>query len=87
MPLSQYKIKDLYRHIELFELAAPSLFEDVVITENLSICVLKKNIADKYTWQDLVLKSVDQRYIEYYKWNIKHNRGLKFDENGVIVKC
>ena len=77
-PLSQYKKKELYRYVETFELADSKLFEDAVITENLSICVLKKNIVDRYTWQDLVLKSVDQRYIEYYKWNVKHNRGLKF---------
>lgn len=76
MPLSQYKKKELYRHVDLFELADPSFFEDAVITENLSICTLKKDIADKYAWMDLVLKSVDQRYIEYYKWNIKHNKGL-----------
>ena len=75
MPLSQYKKKELYKHVETFELADPKLFEDAVITENLSICTLKKDIADK-SWMDLVLKSVDQRYIEYYKWNIKNNKGL-----------
>ena len=67
MPLSQYKKKELYRHVDTFELADPSLFEDAVITENLCICTLKKNIVGRYTWQDLVLRSVDQRYIEYYK--------------------
>jgi len=76
MPLSYYKKKDLYRHVETLELADPSLFKDAVITKNLCICTLKKNIVDKYTWQDLVLKSVDQRYIEFYKWNIKNNKGL-----------
>ena len=75
-PLSKYKKKELYRHVETFELAGSKLFEDAVITENLCICTLKKGIADKYSWMDLVLKSVDQRYIEYYKWNIKHNKGL-----------
>ena len=62
MPFSQYKAKGLYKHVDSFELADPKLFEDAVITENLSICVLKKNIVDRYTRQDLVLKSVDQRY-------------------------
>jgi len=76
MPLFKYKKKELYRHVETFELADPKLFKDAVVQENLSICTLKKNIADKYSWMDLVLKSVDQRYIEYYKWNIKHNKGL-----------
>ena len=76
-PLSQYKRKELYRHVGSFELADPKLFEDAVITENLCICTLKKTITDRYTWLNLVLKSVDQRYIEYYKWNIKHNRNIK----------
>ena len=75
-PLSQYKKKELYKYVETLELADPKLFEDAVITENLCICTLKKDIADKYSWTDLVLKSVDQRYIEYYKWNVKHNKGL-----------
>ena len=43
MPLSQYKKKELYRYVETFDLADPSLFEDAVITENLSICLLNKN--------------------------------------------
>ena len=75
-PLSQYKKKGLYRYVETFELADPSLFEDAVITENLCICTLKKDIADKYAWIDMTLASYDQKYIEYYKWNIKHNKGL-----------
>ena len=79
-PLSQYKKKELFRHVETFELADPKLFEDAVITENLSICVLKKNIVDRYTWQGLVLKSVDQRYIEYYKWNINNDKGLRMTQ-------
>ena len=76
MPLSQYKKKELYRYVESFELADPKLFEGAVITENLCICTLKKKCVDKYVWLDLTLKSVDQKYIEYYKWNIKHNKGL-----------
>ena len=76
MPLSQYKKKDLHRHVESFELADPKLFEDAVITENLCICALKKSETNKYSWLDLVLKSVDQRYIEFYKWNIENNKGI-----------
>ena len=76
MPLSCYKKNELYRHVETFELANPKLFKDAVITENLCICSLKKKEINKYSWMDLVLKSVDQRYIEFYKWNIKNNKGL-----------
>ena len=79
MPLSKYK-KDLYRHVETFELADPKLFKDAVITENLCICTLRKKEINKYSWQDLVLKSVDQRYIEYYKWNIEHYKGLRMTQ-------
>ena len=75
-PLSQYKRKNLYKHVDSFELANPKLFEDAVITENLCICALNKSEINKYSWLDLVLKSVDQRFIEYYKWNIEHNKGL-----------
>ena len=76
MPLSKYKNKELFRYVETLELADPKLFEDAVITENLCICTLNKSETNKYSWLDLVLKSVDQRYIEYYKWNVKHNKGL-----------
>ena len=81
MPLSQCKKKELYRYVDLFELANPKLFQDAVITENLCICTLKKENADKCSWLDLVLKSVDQRYIEFYKWNIKHNIGLAMKQS------
>ena len=47
MPLSQYKKKELFRHVDTFELADPKLFEDAIITENLCICTLKKEYADK----------------------------------------
>ena len=73
MPLSQYKAKGLYKYVDSFELADPKLFEDAVITENLCICTLRKYTVDKYTWQDLVLKSVDQSCVELYKWNILHD--------------
>ena len=78
MPLSQYKKRDLYRHVETLELADPSLFEDAVITKNLCICTLKKENVDK-DWMDLVLRSVDQRYIEYYKYNnVNYGKFLTF---------
>ena len=48
MPLSKYK--KLYSHVIDFESASSKLFEDAVITENLSICSLKKDIIDKYGW-------------------------------------
>lgn len=77
MPLSQYKKKELYRHVDSFELADPKLFEDAVITENLSISSLKRNIVDKYTWEELQFASFDKRYRLFYEWNTENNRGLK----------
>ena len=77
MPLSCYKKNDLYRHVETFELANPKLFKDADITENLSICLLRKENVDKYSWMDLTLAAVDLRYIEYYKWNVENNRNIK----------
>lgn len=76
MPLSCYKKNDLYRHVETFELADPKLFKDAVITENLCITTCKKSIVDKYSWMNLVLASVDQRYIKFYKWNVDNNKNI-----------
>ena len=76
MPLSQYKKKELFRHVETFELADPSLFEDASISNNLCITICRNKFVDKYSWKDLLLESVDQRYRVFYKWNIEHNKGL-----------
>ena len=69
MPLSQYKRKDLYRHVDSFELVDPSLFEDARIGSNLAISGLSKREINKYTWNSLLFASLDQRYIEFYKYN------------------
>ena len=81
MPRSYYKKNELYRHVETLELANPKLFEDAIVQENLCITACRKAAIDKFTWMDLVLESVDQRYIEYYKWNIEHNKGLSMEYN------
>ena len=75
MPLSCYKKNELYRHVETFELANPKLFEDAEITGNLCICMLQKKEINKYSWQTLVLESVDSKYRLVYEYNILH-----FDE-------
>ena len=62
MPLSQYKKKELYRHVETFELADPKLFEDASISNNLCITLCRNNSVDKYPCHDLPLKSVHNRY-------------------------
>lgn len=75
MPLNQYK-KDLFKHIQSFELVDPKAFKDAIITPNLNICVLKKNEVNVYTWNQLLLTSFDQNYMEFYNWNIKNNKNL-----------
>ena len=77
MPLSCYKKKELYRHVETFELANPKLFKDAVITENLCICTLNKREINKYSWEELQFASFDTRYSLFYKWNMDNNKGLK----------
>ena len=76
MPFSQYKKKDLYRYVDSFELTDPSFFEDASISNNLCITICRNKFVDKYSWKDLLLESVDQRYYEFYKWNMDHNKGL-----------
>ena len=76
MPFSQYKKKDLYKYVESLELADPKLFEDASISNNLCITICRNKPVDKYSWKDLLLESVDQRYRVFYKWNIEHNKGL-----------
>lgn len=77
MPLHEYK-KNLYMHVETFELANPKLFKDAAITKNLSICKLNKSKVDKYTWDSLFFSSFDSQYKEFYKWNIDHSIGLSW---------
>ena len=60
MPASQYKKKELYKHVGSFELADPKLFEDASISNNLCITICKDKFVDKYSWKDLLLESVDQ---------------------------
>ena len=77
-PLSQYKKKELYKHVETFELVDSKLFEDAVITENLCICTLKKHKVDIYdTYNKLFVSAICNCPINlFYKWNIDHNANL-----------
>ena len=75
-PLSKYKRKDLYKYVESLELADPKLFEDAAISNNLCITICRNKPVDKYSWKDILLESVDQRYRVFYEWNIEHNKGL-----------
>lgn len=80
MPLNQYK-RGLFEHIQDFELVDAKVFEDAIITPNLNISVLKKAKIKRYTWDQLLLKVFDQKYIEFYKWNMANNKGLAMCRN------
>ena len=73
MPLSQYKSKELYRHVESMELADPKLFVDADITKNLCICTLENKNVDKYkSYEELEMESYDPRFRAFYKYNNAH---------------
>jgi hypothetical protein len=75
-PLNEYKKQNLFEHIETFELADPTVFNDAVITENLNISIVTKKKQNKFTWQELVLESCDQNFRKFYDWNIAHDCGI-----------
>ena len=76
MLLSNYKKNELYRHVETFNLANPKLFKDAVITENLCITTCRKNVTDKYSWENLLHLSFDNRYKLVYEYSKTHNLGI-----------
>ena len=43
---------------------------------NLSLAECYKNRANKYTYRDILLACSDKEYLEYYKWNIEHDRNI-----------
>ena len=80
-PLSQYKKKDLYRHVDSFELADPKLFEDATISNNLCICSIKKLEVNRYTLDNMELASFDKAYTIYYMYNMNN-----YDKYGLALK-
>ena len=78
MPLSQYKAKGLYKHVDSFELADPGLFEDAIITNSLSICTLyKSEVCNVWkTKDDISISAADKHYTDYYMWNVSHNKNI-----------
>ena len=68
MPLSCYKAKKLFTHVESLELVDPKAFTDVSITDNLNIAILNKEEND-ISWKEFELNSFDPKYLEFYKLN------------------
>ncbi len=70
MPLSQYKSKELYRHVESMELADPKMFADATITDNLCICTLLNETVDKFiSYEEMSMESYDPRFKAFYEVN------------------
>jgi len=76
MPLAQYK-QELYKYIKTINFVGGDGF-DASITNNNCIVTLAEQPIPTNSYFDFALQSFDQNYIEFYKWNIEHNRGLKF---------
>jgi hypothetical protein len=79
MPTSQYRIKNLYRHVETFNLANPKLFADARIGSNLAIARLYKREIDNYNWNNLLFDSLDKSILEFYKYNYLHGPKYKLE--------
>ena len=76
MPASQYRIKSLYEYVDSIEGVDSRVFKGARIGCNLSLAECCKNRANKYTYRDILLACSDKEYLEYYKWNIEHDRNI-----------
>ena len=76
MPASQYRSKSLYEYVDSIESVDSRVFNDARIGCNLSLAECYKNRANKYTYRDILLACSDKEYLEYYKWNIQHDRNI-----------
>ena len=76
MPASQYRIKNLYEYVDSIEGVDSRVFKDICMGCNLSLAECYKNRANKYTYRDIILACSDKEYLEYYKWNIEHDRNI-----------
>ena len=76
MPVPQYRIKRLYEYVDNIEGVDSRVFKGAHIGCNLSLAECYKNRANKYTYRDILLACSDREYLEYYKWNIEHDRNI-----------
>lgn len=71
MPLSKYKTNDLYRKVVDLQITDPKEFEDATITDNLCISILDNNHNSEESWNEFAINSYDQKYVEFYRLNVK----------------
>ena len=76
IPASQYRSKSLYEYVGNIESVDSKVFKGAIIGCNLSLAECYKNRANKYTYRDILLACSDKEYLEYYKWNIQHDRNI-----------
>ena len=76
MPASQYRIKSLYEYVDSIEGVDSRAFKGALIGCSLSLAECYKNRANKYTYRDILLACSNKEYLEYYKWNIEHDRNI-----------
>ena len=76
MMATQYRIKNLYEHINNVEGVDCNVFTSAIIGCNLSLVECCKERLNKYTYQDTMLACSNREYYEYYKWNIEHDKNI-----------
>ena len=85
MPVSQYRMRGLYEYVDSIESVDSRVFKGAIIGCNLSLAECYKNRANKYTYRDIILACSDKEYLEYYKWNIEHDRNITINRADNIL--
>ena len=85
MTTSQYRIKSLYEYVGSIEGVDSKVFKGAHIGGNLSLAECYKNRANKYTYRGVLLACSDKEYLEYYKWNIEHDRNITINRADNIL--
>lgn len=76
MTAPQYRAGGLYEYVDSIEGVDSRVFKGAIIGCNLSLAECYKNRANKYTYRGILLACSDKEYLEYYKWNIEHDRNI-----------
>ena len=85
MPASQYRIKSLYEYVDSIEGVDSRVFKGAIIGCSLSLAECYKSRANKYTYRGILLACSDKEYLEYYKWNIEHDRNITINRADNIL--
>lgn len=85
MTASQYRVGGLYEYVDSIEGVDSRVFKCAVIGCNLSLAECYKNRANKYTYRGILLACSDKEYLEYYKWNIEHDRNIVIERADNIL--